>query len=519
MIPPILHQQWRDEAPPPRFAAWRASWRRLGPDWQRHLWTDATLEVFVATHYPAFLPTYRAYPLPIMRADAARYLLLEHYGGLYADLDAECLGDFEPLRRETRVVLAEEPPSHASASLAASRSLPRLVGNAVMLSPPGHPFWAEVRRLLVANAGARGPLDATGPFLLSGAWEGTADKAGIRVLPAQSFSPVDRDGRKVAGEGPVLAQHHWAGTWVSAPPALSRLKQWRRSRRARRKIAAAPGLTPAQAQAGIDTRAMAAAAPAGQRVALLVPVRAAAATLPRLLAAIERLEHPAAALAPAFLVASGEDGSLALLQRWAAAQRRRYASVRVIEEAPRYALAGPRWEPAAQLRRRGGIAAARNRLATEALGDADWALWIDADMVGLPADLLQRLLNERARIVTPNAVRIPGGPSFDLNAYIEEAPPSLLQLGRYLEDGLYQPPSGLGRVYLSELRYRQRVRLQSVGGTALLVDGGLHRAGLLFPERPYRYLIETEAFAKLADELGVPSLGLPGLEVLHAENG
>ena len=91
--------------------------------------------------------------------------------------------------------------------------------------------------------------------------------------------------------------------------------------------------------------------------------------------------------------------------------------------------------------------------------------------------------------------------------------------GRYLEGGLYQPPSGLGRVYLSELRYRQRVRLQSVGGTVLLVDAGLHRAGLLFPERPYRHLIETEAFAKLAGELGVESLGLPWLEVLHAENG
>jgi hypothetical protein len=63
------------------------------------------------------------------------------------------------------------------------------------------------------------------------------------------------------------------------------------------------------------------------------------------------------------------------------------------------------------------------------------------------------------------------------------------------------------------------VRLQSVGGTVLLVDAALHRAGLGFPEQPYRQMIETEAFARLASELGVESVGLPRLEVLHAENG
>jgi hypothetical protein len=519
VIPPILHQMWRDAAPPARFDAWRASWRRLGPKWQRHLWTDVTLEAFVAERYPDFLSTYRGYPLPIMRADAARYLLLEHFGGLYADLDCECLGDFDPLLAESRAVLAEEPASHAAATLAASRALPKLLSNALLLSPPGHGFWAEVRRLLAANAEARGPLDATGPFLLSGAWEGFGAKQSLAILPARSVSPLDREGRPVAGEGPSLARHHWAGTWVQPAPPLSRLKRWRRERRARRALAAAPGMTPAEAGAGIDLGALAGPVPAGRRIAILVPVRAAAATLPALLAAIERLQHPAAALHLAFLVAGDEDGSLALLRQWSATEGRRYGSLRLLEEEPRYRAATPRWEPSAQRRRRAGIAAARNRLIAEALGEADWTLWLDADVVALPADLLDRLFAARARIVTPNCVRRPGGPSFDLNSYIEDAPPSLLQLARYLVDGLYQPPAGLGRVYLSELRYRERLRLHSVGGTVLLVDAALHRAGLGFPERPYRHLIETEAFARLAGELGVEAVGLPRLEVLHAENG
>jgi hypothetical protein len=50
----------------------------------------------------------------------------------------------------------------------------------------------------------------------------------------------------------------------------------------------------------------------------------------------------------------------------------------------------------------------------------------------------------------------------------------------------------------------------------LLVDANLHRAGLLFPENPYRYLIETEAFGAAACDLGIVPAGLPNVEVVHS---
>ena len=52
----------------------------------------------------------------------------------------------------------------------------------------------------------------------------------------------------------------------------------------------------------------------------------------------------------------------------------------------------------------------------------------------------------------------------------------------------------------------------AVGGTMLLVDAALHRGGLNFPEIPYRFLLETEGFAALANDLGVVPL-LPGLKL------
>jgi hypothetical protein len=158
----------------------------------------------------------------------------------------------------------------------------------------------------------------------------------------------------------------------------------------------------------------------------------------------------------------------------------------------------------------------RNELIRQALHDEDWVLWIDADIVRFPDDILTTLLSTGARIVHPNAVRSAGGPSMDLNAWTIERQLSHEAMAPWIRDGLLQPPMGFERLYLSDLRYRDAVPLHSVGGTMLLVDADLHRAGLLFPENPYRYLIETEAFGAAACDLGVVPVGLPNVEIVHS---
>jgi hypothetical protein len=43
--------------------------------------------VLTACRYPWFLETFDGYPYPIQRADAIRYFVLHHFGGIYIDLD------------------------------------------------------------------------------------------------------------------------------------------------------------------------------------------------------------------------------------------------------------------------------------------------------------------------------------------------------------------------------------------------------------------------------------------------
>jgi hypothetical protein len=72
------------------------------------------------------------------------------------------------------------------------------------------------------------------------------------------------------------------------------------------------------------------------------------------------------------------------------------------------------------------------------------------------------------------------------------------------------------------------VRLDSVGGTMLLVRAGLHRDGLVFPPFPYgignpkirsdnHWLgeIETEGLGIMADDMGIECWGMPLLEIKH----
>jgi inositol phosphorylceramide mannosyltransferase catalytic subunit len=131
-IPRIIHQSWKTKDLPPKFQRWHSSWRRVNPDWTMRLWTDDHNLELVTTHFPWFKDTYVALPANIMRADSARYMYMYTFGGVYADLDMECLKPMDDLLMGHRCVLARmgNDPDF-------SHSIP----NAFMASEPGHAFW------------------------------------------------------------------------------------------------------------------------------------------------------------------------------------------------------------------------------------------------------------------------------------------------------------------------------------------------------------------------------------------
>lgn len=509
MIPRLIHQTWINKAIPAPLAAYVETWRCLHPDWQYRLWTDADLADLVESRFPEYSDIYRSYPLPVMRADFGRYLILKAFGGVYADLDAEALAPFDALLGSSVPIFAEEPASHTQLEFVQRRGFDRLVSNAVIASPPGHPFWDFLLNLLRRCRTATNPLDATGPFVLTAAIDNSPLSEKPCVFPAEVFSPFDKFGAAVRGsseDATILAHHHWMGSWFKAasPPAVSSPTSNVRSSPEERFLRS------------IDKQALAAPRDNNKNVLIAVPVLNAADTLDALFASILRLSYPRERISIAFLDGKSSDGSLAKLRDFKKRYGTDFRRIAVMCHGHASTEDAPRWSPEIQRQRRAGIARARNFLVRRALKDEAWVLWIDADIIDFPADVLERLLATKARIAHPNAVRAYGGPSMDLNGWVVERHLDDAAMSRWTRDGLYQPPVGYQRLYLSDLHYRDRVPLDSVGGTMLLVDAAIHRAGLVFPARPYRHLIETEAFAAAAHDLGTEMIGLPNLEILHA---
>jgi hypothetical protein len=169
----------------------------------------------------------------------------------------------------------------------------------------------------------------------------------------------------------------------------------------------------------------------------------------------------------------------------------------------------PRWHPGIQAKRRAALARSRNHLLFLALADADWVLWLDADVIEFLPDIIERLIACGKDIVHPHCVKKYGGASYDLNAWRNR-----------------------GKSHLHDLRDEELVELEAVGGTMLLVRADLHRDGLIFP--PFYYgpshpfareknpgepkgEIETEGFGLLAADMNLKCWGAPRLEILHRD--
>jgi hypothetical protein len=728
-IPTVLHQLWKTEDTPQRYAAFRESWPRRNPGWKMRLWTDRDLAALVEQRYPELLDLFRGYADDICRADLGRYLILESFGGVYADLDCECLKPLAPLLEGSSLVIGLEPDGHAAEPMAVARNFEKVLCPSFIASIPAHPFWRAVRSGAVASAGASGVLDRTGPFLLTSVHcrRGGAD---VTLAPAEWLYPFNKlqcwSGEAFALETweratrRAFVAHYWDGSWVrnptpldglpwnvsasfnavQAPPVaypaeaeatkvtcvtviagaadglelalesfrrqthankallvvshdldaeaaadlvrrvgrsdiallaapsthddllalgashaagdvvcrwdagelhdprrlevqlqvlrqtgahacvLSRTLEWRPTDRRLAITAAAPQaaslmwrreaghrldhlLTQARvvsidmpklrlkiaspenfdaAWTGASARfegdrcdavveelgkrlpvAMAHGEAPRRRsptrltsksgeVVILTPIKDGRRHLPRYFELLERLDAGGAPLSLGLLEGDSRDGTFEALDRYLPGLQDRFERVVVRQRHDGLEIRGPRWAPAVQRQRRAAIARARNRLLAAALGEAEWALWLDVDVADYPPDLLVRLLGAGKDIVAAHCV-YPTGRTFDLNTFIFAGEAG--DNADSLHDGLYQPPRGAGRLYLEDVADQDLVRVDAVGGTALLVRGQLHRDGLNFPAYSHGGYIETEGLAMMARDLGRECWAMPGLRITH----
>lgn len=197
-VPKIIHQTWRDNNIPHKWQAARQSCLDLHPDYEYKLWTDASSDEFIQQHYPQLANTYQKYPYVIQRADAIRYALLHHYGGIYIDLDIVCKHPLDFLRTYGFVMPKTWPVGFSNDFLVGSPGHPFL--QKMIDSLPAHNWWLFSKYATV--------MFSTGPMFVTSLATSYKDKNHLLVLPDEMY------GKYVASPDPLFLHLHgssWHG--------------------------------------------------------------------------------------------------------------------------------------------------------------------------------------------------------------------------------------------------------------------------------------------------------------------
>jgi mannosyltransferase OCH1-like enzyme len=166
-IPKIIHQIWiQGQASLPEiYRTASKTWQENNRDWNYTLWDGPALREFMATEAPEWLPLYDAQGEMEAKADVARYALLLVRGGLYADMDTECLRPAARLLERSQASLFLQVYDNPWTPVR-SRPVPyERIANSVIASAPAHPIWRQVRAEIERNPWSWSVPARTGPLM------------------------------------------------------------------------------------------------------------------------------------------------------------------------------------------------------------------------------------------------------------------------------------------------------------------------------------------------------------------
>lgn len=250
-----------------------------------------------------------------------------------------------------------------------------------------------------------------------------------------------------------------------------------------------------------------------EKILVLTPLKDAADLAMDYCERLSRLNYPPELLSIGLLESDSQDGTYEVFDKALSNLKKHWRRVDLWKHDFDYKIPTGflRWHADIQLKRREILARSRNELLSRSLKDEDWVLWLDADVIDYPRDIIEQLLSYGKDILHPHCVLDYGEQTFDRNAWRDK-----------------------GRVHMESLRGRELLApLDAVGGTMLLIRADLHRRGLIFPPLPYGRdnprirdsgacydpanpgEVETEGLAIMASDMNVQCWGLPDLEIRH----
>ena len=227
IIPKIIHQIYFDMSGPPVYLKEISqTWQEKHPEWEYRFWNKDAVEQFLESDFPEFISLYNSFPFDVQRWDFVRYLILERLGGLYVDMDYECIEPVDSLLWNCSCCFGMEPDGHAL-----RLNKPFIIGNAMMACVPGHEFLSRIIKdisssgLQEHNHKGIQIIETTGPYMVNRVYNAYERKDDVTLLPAELVAPLtlEENQKLISGvETPEMekkvekafAIHYFLGSWT-----------------------------------------------------------------------------------------------------------------------------------------------------------------------------------------------------------------------------------------------------------------------------------------------------------------
>ncbi len=185
-IPKIIHRIWTQWGPvkkglSPLYQQFDVDLKKLHPDWQVMEWDDAKIEEFIKTHHPDFWGTYNHFDTPIKKHDAIRYLVVDHYGGVFIQHSMKFMKNMDPLMRGHEAVFFEQSAEGY------------LLTNGFFAARPHHSVFAQIKEKL-KRRNKFNAQQATGPYFITGvirSYIKKQDASGVKIFSHKQAFPFD----------------------------------------------------------------------------------------------------------------------------------------------------------------------------------------------------------------------------------------------------------------------------------------------------------------------------------------
>jgi mannosyltransferase OCH1-like enzyme len=178
IIPKIIHQIWLGSPIPSVYKAYMNSWQKKHPTWEYRLWTDDNVHTLFPLYNQAFYDKTENYGT---KSDILRWEILYRFGGLYVDVDYECLNSVDELHYRYDLYTGIQPLDAIFLQLGAA-----LVG-----CRPKHPVLKHCIETIKDDWHRKGTPEKTGPVHFTRSFYLCAGKDTIDIaLPPYYVYPL-----------------------------------------------------------------------------------------------------------------------------------------------------------------------------------------------------------------------------------------------------------------------------------------------------------------------------------------